>query len=275
MSAQDIALLESDFAFENINETLGLEARPSLASMKTGFSKLFNKFSETPSTNGVTPVANSDFKKALKTLDKVDYSNLTGFTIRTPEYYDGEMLELLNVLEKTLEPFLDINDRILHPLRNWLARAVSVEAAAEQFWIGDKADSVNVPAVMNPLKSILMGELGDDLAFNDIHKVYPRKGDFRKAVEKIEKLTKTFNDLMAQDILGQADAINRYVTTLVESNEASNFLKEAPKSSIKKLYTFVNAGAHELEAISLIGFQIQVANAAMRDTFKKIDKDLG
>ena len=276
MGNHDLTIAREALANFAPGQVIGLENRLNLNFMATGFGTVVvdnaKRFINSSMVARFVPSAN--LSAASKKLERIPYATLDKYVIRTPEGVNGPMVPYLEVLDRAADDLLDIRDRLLNPLKQWLGRALTHPGFVEKVWMDADIRFIDVENHVNTLAKHYDDKVGDDISFNYLHKVYPKPSDFHTAQGMINDLVKESAILLGHDIPKLTEEISVLVKKLIAANEKADYLEKMPSASAAKLSDMLYHAGREVELLSIVLFQIKVASVAYEESVDKIIAEL-
>jgi hypothetical protein len=272
MSLHTLTIARDELKQFQPGTTLGLESRDALNHMAVGFTTFINELTVTfnPQNLIASLTRGNSVSEAMKKLQKQPYASLDKFLIRTPEGVVGPMYPYVVALDAAIDETMDVKERILEPLKQWLQKAIANPGHIEKVWL-EKIQFVDVDNHLSVLAKHYNDKVGDDLSFTSITQAYPSLNDFDKTGEMMRDIVTESTNVMGKDIPKICSDISSLVTKLVDANDRADFMEKAPKASMAKLSDVLYHAARDVELLSILVFQIRIASKAYDESVEKIN----
>ena len=273
---QELQTVSQELSTFEPGQTLGLESRDNLRDMSREFTGviggLLDDFKENKLIAALIP--ETDYMKANRKIGETPYSTLDAFSIRTPEGVTAPMVDYLRALDHAVDDLLTIRQRLLDPLKKWVGLALTNPGHAEKVWLDKNISYVDIQEHKESLREYYDDNVGDDISFASIHKVYPRGDDFRAAGVMMDDLSRESAKILGDDIPKVTEEISELVGRLMVANEDAELMEKTPKASIAKLSISLYHAGLEVEFLSVVLFQVRIAAEAYKESVKKINNKL-
>lgn len=257
-------------------ETVSLEEFK-LTEFQTSFNSAFSYFNKMVINKPLEFFKNNftSVGMAVKKVNTHHIANLDKFTVYTPEGMTGFFIDYLNVIQLNLAPLLDIETRLVDPILNWVQSNLNDKYYVNKLWPLVTAKTINLEKSYTQLKTVIDGSVNDQTVVRSIKVTY-------RTANEIQDCSKLLTDLHDSCLIMLNNKLNEKLTKiytltkeLINNKEFNQYLKD-PKvlNKVQQVNLIIAQAAKEIELLSVLIFQVNLAITAHDNNIKKINDSL-
>ncbi len=235
-----------------------------------------NKITNVFNNKKLTPTVVSFFESGTATnlLKKYPLYNLEHFTVITPEYITGDLIEYYKVLEKVLLELSTIQKRVLTPLEQWVAYSLSDPNYTDKVWINTPLGETAIKDYSEQIHKYFNTSIGDGVTNQLFIDTYKTPDRLKEATKILDDLSKLAIKLLDGKITKQVETIAVLINKLIQKKDITNKINNLPFEKMKPIGELTLLAAKELELLAIVLYQVKIASYAHEETIKKINNQL-